>query len=31
MPPDLAVTIASMVGVQLPSPDGQVLTGALQK
>lgn len=30
-PLDLAVTIASMVGVQLPSPDGQVLTSALAK
>jgi hypothetical protein len=30
-PLDLAVTIASMVGVQLPSPDGQALTGALTK
>jgi len=30
-PLDLSVTIASMVGVQLPSPDGQVLTGALAK
>ena len=26
-----AVTIASLVGVQLSSPDGQVLTGALKK
>jgi predicted AlkP superfamily pyrophosphatase or phosphodiesterase len=31
MPLDLAVTIASMVGVQLSSPDGQVLTAALAK
>jgi predicted AlkP superfamily pyrophosphatase or phosphodiesterase len=31
MPADLAVTIASLVGVKLPSPDGQVLTGALKK
>ena len=30
-PADLAVTIASMVGVQLPSPDGHVLSGALKK
>ena len=30
-PADLAVTIASTVGVKLPSPDGRVLTGALQK
>ena len=30
-PSDLAVTIASMLGVELPSPDGQVLTGALTK
>ena len=30
-PADLAVTIASMVGVQLPSPDGRVLTSALKK
>jgi arylsulfatase A-like enzyme len=30
-PADLAVTIASLVGVKLPSPDGQVLTGALKK
>jgi predicted AlkP superfamily pyrophosphatase or phosphodiesterase len=30
MPADLAVTVASIVGVQLPSPDGHVLTGALQ-
>ena len=29
-PADLAVTIASLVGVKLPSPDGHVLTGALQ-
>jgi hypothetical protein len=31
MPADLAVTLASIVGVQLPSPDGQVLTSALKK
>jgi predicted AlkP superfamily pyrophosphatase or phosphodiesterase len=30
-PADLAVTIASLIGVKLPSPDGQVLTGALKK
>jgi predicted AlkP superfamily pyrophosphatase or phosphodiesterase len=30
-PSDLAVTIASLVGVKLPSPDGQILTGALLK
>jgi predicted AlkP superfamily pyrophosphatase or phosphodiesterase len=30
-PLDLAVTIASLVGVQLSSPDGQMLTGALKK
>jgi predicted AlkP superfamily pyrophosphatase or phosphodiesterase len=30
-PADLAVTIASMVGVHLPSPDGHVLTSALKK
>ena len=30
-PADLAVTVASMVGVKLPSPDGRVLTGALKK
>lgn len=30
-PADLAVTVASMVGVRLPSPDGHVLTGALKK
>jgi hypothetical protein len=30
-PADLAVTIASIVGVQLPSPDGRVLTSALKK
>ncbi len=29
-PADLAVTVASMVGVMLPSPDGHVLTGALK-
>ena len=31
MPSDLAVTVASMIGVKLPSPDGQILTGALSK
>lgn len=30
-PADLAVTIASLVGVTLPSADGRVLTAALQK
>lgn len=30
-PADLAVTVASMLGVKLPSPDGRVLTGALKK
>lgn len=30
-PADLAVTVASLVGVQLPSPDGRVLTGALKQ
>jgi predicted AlkP superfamily pyrophosphatase or phosphodiesterase len=30
-PADLAVTIASIVGVPLPSPDGRVLTAALNK
>jgi predicted AlkP superfamily pyrophosphatase or phosphodiesterase len=30
-PADLAVTIASIVGVHLPSPDGHVLTSALKK
>jgi predicted AlkP superfamily pyrophosphatase or phosphodiesterase len=30
-PADLAVTIASLVGVSLPSPDGRVLTAALRK
>ena len=30
-PADLAVTIAPLVGVQLPSPDGRVLTSALKK
>jgi hypothetical protein len=30
-PADLAVTVASIVGVRLPSPDGHVLTGALKK
>lgn len=30
-PSDLAVTVASLVGVRLPSPDGQVLTGALKQ
>jgi phosphopentomutase len=29
-PADLAVTVASLVGVQLPSPDGKVLTDALK-
>ena len=29
-PADLAVTVSSLVGVQLPSPDGKVLTGALK-
>ena len=29
-PTDLAVTVASLVGVELPSPDGKVLTGALK-
>jgi predicted AlkP superfamily pyrophosphatase or phosphodiesterase len=29
-PADLAVTVASLIGVQLPSPDGKVLTGALK-
>ena len=29
-PADLAVTIASLVGVRLPSPDGRVLTAALK-
>jgi predicted AlkP superfamily pyrophosphatase or phosphodiesterase len=29
-PADLAVTVATLVGVQLPSPDGHVLTGALK-
>ena len=29
-PADLAVTIASIVGVRLPSPDGRVLTAALK-
>jgi len=29
-PADLAVTIAHLVGVPLPSPDGKVLTGALK-
>ena len=29
-PADLAVTVASLIGVKLPSPDGQVLTGALK-
>ena len=31
IPADLAVTIASMIGVTLPSPDGKVLTAALAK
>ena len=30
-PADLAATIASIVGVTLPSPDGRVLTSALKK
>lgn len=30
-PADLAVTVASLVGVRLPSPDGHVLTAALDK
>jgi predicted AlkP superfamily pyrophosphatase or phosphodiesterase len=30
-PADLAVTVASLVGVTLPSPDGRVLTEALKK
>ena len=30
-PADLAVTVASLVGVKLPSPDGHVLTSALAK
>lgn len=30
-PADLAVTVASLVGVKLPSPDGRVLTAALKK
>ena len=30
-PADLAVTVASLVGVQLPAADGHVLTSALQK
>jgi hypothetical protein len=29
-PADLAVTVASLVGVKLPSPDGRVLTSALK-
>ena len=29
-PADLAVTVATLVGVTLPSPDGRVLTGALK-
>jgi hypothetical protein len=29
-PADLAVTLASMIGVQLPAADGQVLTAALK-
>lgn len=29
-PADIAATLASMVGVRLPSPDGQVLKGALR-
>ena len=31
MPADLAVTLSSLVGVRLPSPDGKVLTGALKR
>jgi len=31
MPADLAVTVASLVGVRIPSPDGRVLTSALKK
>jgi hypothetical protein len=30
-PADLAVTVASLVGVQLPSADGRILTAALKK
>lgn len=30
-PSDLAVTVAALVGVTLPSPDGQILTRALRK
>lgn len=30
-PADLSVTVASMIGVTLPSPDGRVLTTALKK
>jgi predicted AlkP superfamily pyrophosphatase or phosphodiesterase len=30
-PADLAVTVASLVGVTLPAPDGRVLTSALKK
>lgn len=30
-PADLAVTVASIVGVQLPAPDGHILTSALKK
>lgn len=30
-PADLAVTVAALVGVALPSPDGRVLTAALKK
>lgn len=29
-PADLAVTVATLIGVTLPSPDGRVLTGALK-
>lgn len=31
MPPDIAATIASIVGVRLPSPDGRVQTSALRE
>jgi predicted AlkP superfamily pyrophosphatase or phosphodiesterase len=30
-PADLAVTVAALVGVTLPSPDGRILTSALKK
>ncbi len=29
-PADVAVTLGAIVGVKLPSPDGQVLKGALR-